>query len=272
MRFLAGFLSVFLVCSSLSLGQHPIMHAESALTLGRGNVQGGLAVEYLEKNAAPSPEYPQSVLRLMVMGWHFGVADNVNFDLDWLGGLSAAFQNGTHQFDWGDLTVSTKITFFREKDGIPSIGVRTAVKLPSTSYFPGRLGSNEMDFHSFILVTKQFSSFETRLNLRFSIVGHPEVVGVQDDVYGFETAILTPLSDSFKLFAELDGFTGYEEHNNKLLSRFGGIYHDGNYDYGLYGSLRAAGDNRDFGNAFDASENWSIGFAVVRAFSLSIFN
>jgi hypothetical protein len=265
-------LAAFFFFSAIAVGQHPIIHTESALTLGRGKAQAGAGIEYLRKNIPPPPDFPQSVLRVFVIGWHQGVSENVNFDLDWLGGLSATFQNGTQQFDWGDLTVSTKITFFREKNDLPSVGVRTAVKLPNTSYVPSRLGSNEMDFHSFLLLTKSFGDIEARFNFRFSIVGHPEVAGVQDDVYGFEAALFAPLLENFKVFAELHGFTGYQDHNSKLLGRFGGFLQDDNYLYGIYGSLRAAGDNQDFANSFDASENWSIGIAIVRSLSLSIFD
>ena len=136
------FLISFIALHMLS-AQRPIMRTESALTLGKGKVQAGVGVEYFRKNIPPPPEFPQSVWRVFVLAWHQGVADNVNLDLDWLGGLSAKSSTGARSFDWGDLTVSTKITFFREQEHMPAIGLQNSVKLPNTSYIPTRLGSNQ---------------------------------------------------------------------------------------------------------------------------------
>lgn len=246
------------------------MHTESAQTLGKEKVQAGLAAEYLRKSTPPPPEFPQSLWRMFVLGWHQGVAENVNFDLDWFGGLSASFPNGSRGFDWGDLTVSTKIMFFKESEGFPAIGVRTSVKLPNSSYAETRLGSNKTDFHTYVLLSKHFDNIEARLNLRFSIVGDPQDVGVQDDVYGFNAALVAPVASGTRFFFELVAFSGYTDHNSKLLSRYGMMFDLGTYECSIYSSFRAAGDDRDFGNAFEASENWSIGFSVARTFGFSL--
>ncbi|MEK6565833.1 MAG: transporter [Bacteroidota bacterium] len=258
------------VSTGTMLAQQPTMHTESALTLGKGKVQAGLAVEYLRKNSPTLPDFPQSLWRVLVLGWHHGVAENVNFDLDWLGGLTASFPNGSRGFDWGDLMVSTKITFIRENESVPAIGVRTMVKLPNSSYAETRLGSNKTDFHSYLLLSKHFDDIETRLNLGFSIVGDPLNVNVQDDVYGFNAALITPIAAGAVFFIELVGFSGYTDHNSKLLSRYGMMLDFDVYECSIYSSFRAAGDDGDFGNAFEASENWSIGFSVTRTFGLSL--
>ena len=258
------------VSTGAMLAQQPTMHTESAPTLGKGKVQAGLAVEYLRKSTPPPPEFPQSLWRMFVLSWHQGVAENVNFDLDWFGGLSASFPNGSRGFDWGDLTVSTKIMFIKENESVPAIGVRTVVKLPNSSYGENRLGSNKMDFHSYLLLSKHFDNIETRLNLRFSIVGDPLNINVQDDVYGFNAALITPIAAGARFFIELVGFSGYTDHNSKLLSRYGMMLDFDVYECSIYSSFRAAGDDRDFGNAFEASENWSIGFSITRTFGLSL--
>lgn len=268
MKHVVRVLLISLFATSLLTAQRPIMRSESALTLGKGNVHAGVGVEYFRKSISPAPEFPQSVWRVFVLAWHQGVADNVNFDLDWLGGLSGKTSNGKEVFDWGDLTISTKITFFRERENTPAVGIRNSVKLPNTTYFPTRLGSNQMDFHTHLLLSKQFSNFETRLNVSFSIVGNPEMIGIQDDVYGFDAGIITPLSEGMKFFAELVGFTGYEAHNSKLIGRYGFLYELENYQWGFHGSFRASGDNVDYGNSFEGSENWSLGLTLVRSLTL----
>jgi hypothetical protein len=120
-----------------------------------------------------------------------------------------------------------------------------------------------------LLLSKHFDDIETRLNLRFSIVGDPLNVNVQDDVYGFNVAFLAPVAAGARFFFELVGFSGYTDHNSKLLSRYGMMLDFDLYECSIYSSLRAAGDDRDFGNAFESSENWSIGFSITRTFGLS---
>ncbi len=261
-------LTILLFALDMLFAQRPILRTESAQTLGKGKVRAGIGMEYLRKDIPPPPEFPQSVWRVFVLGWHQGVADNVNLDLDWLGGLSGKTADGRDLSDWGDLTVSTRITFFREQENFPAVGVQNSVKLPNSSYARTRLGSNQTDFHSHLLLSKHFSNVKARLNLSFSIVGNPEVVGVQDDVYGFDAGVLAPLTESVRLFLEVVGFAGYETHNSKLIGRYGFLYDLEDYQWGLHGSLQAAGDNRDYGNSFEGSENWSVGLTLVRSFSL----
>ena len=88
-------------------------------------------------------------------------------------------------------------------------------------------------------------------------------------MYGFDAGVITPLSEELKFFIELVGFTGYEDHSSKLISRYGIFYELDEYQWGLHSSIRAAGDNVDYGNSFEGSENWSVGLTLVRAFSLS---
>lgn len=255
-----------------SFAQRPVMITEDALTLGKGKIGAGVGFEYLSKHASPFPNAPQSVFRLFVLALHQGVAENVNFDLDWRGGLLAELDNGKKKFDWGDLVVSTKINFFRERDPLPAVGIRTAIKLPNTTYNAAKLGSNQMDYHSQLLLTKHFGEVETRMNFGFSIIGDPTTVGMQDDVYSISAGVITALSEQSRFFFEIHGFTGYQDHDDKLITRFGMIFDANGWGYGVYSTLRALGNNQDFGTAFESSENWSIGFRILKTFDLHLFD
>lgn len=255
--------AVLLVVVSLVRGQSPIM-TESALTSGKGILTPGLGFEYLAKSVAPSQNAPQTLLRVLLAGLHQGVAENVNFDLQWRGGLFSQWGNGKRYFDWGDLSVWTKITFFKEKDGIPSFGIRTGVKLPNTRYVPSRLGSNQTDFHSQVLVSRRLTSVELRGNFTFSIVGDPNSAGFQDDIYSAQFAALLQITDHDRMFVELHGRTGYQDHDDKAVVRAGFVVEETFLTWTLYGSARLAGNSRDFGTAFDCSETWGVGLFLQK--------
>ncbi|HAL55323.1 MAG TPA: hypothetical protein DCP63_02300 [Bacteroidetes bacterium] len=272
MNRIAGFIIGALIFPLLVFGQRPMMMTQHASTLGKGHHELGIGFEYLEKHVSPSPDVPQSMLRLFVVAIHQGIAENVDFDLDWRGRLIAQLDDGKREFDWGDLTVSTKINFFRERGYVPSVGVRNAVKLPNTTYALARLGSNQMDFHSHVLLSKHVGNIQTRLNLGFSIIGDPRSAGEQDDVYSLGAAVLLPFRETHRLFFELHGFTGYEDHDDKLVGRLGLFLNTGGIEYRLFSSIRILGNNRDFATAFEGSENWSVGIMVTRAFKLHLFD
>lgn len=250
--------------------QRPVIFTDDAVTLGSGRIEAGIGLEYFEKHVAPSPRDPENLYRLVVIAWHQGVAQNVNFDLDWRGGLLTKLGNGTRGFHWGELTISTRINFLRERRGLPAIGLRSAVKLPNTLYDDYKLGSNQTDYHAQILLCKQYGSVQARLNVGFSILGDPRVAGIQNDVYHLSGVLLIPLVERARVFVELFGVTGYQDHSNKVVTRFGSIIELGKYEVDLYGSLRAGGNNRDFGAAFENSENWSVGLMVRRVFEFDL--
>ncbi len=263
-------LGLLLVSFVSTQAQNLILQTADALTLGKGKLEAGVGIEYLAKSHSPAPDIPQSSFRIFVASAHYGVAENVNFDLDWRGRLLATFENGRHGSDWGDLIVSTRITLIHEKPGASYVGLRTAVKLPSTSYLPYRLGSDQTDFHAQLLLADNFPGVQTRLNIGLSILGNPQAPGSQDDVYSLQGAILFPLGETAHLFMEMIGLTGYKDDDAKLASRLGVTANAGLIEWTLYGSLRLAGNNRDFGNAFEQSENWGVGLMFTRVFDLHL--
>ncbi len=249
--------------------QRPVLLTESPFTSGIYKVDLYIAAEYLKKQTAPFSNVAESLTRVAIVGWHQGVAENVNLDLDWRGYLFAALRNGSRVNDWGDLTISTRIRFLSERRTTPALGFRTSVKLPNTKYFPNGLGSNQTDYFAHLLFAKHFGTVETRLNAGLGIIGDPKTISAQDDLYMLSAAVIVPANSWLSLFAELHGFDGYLDHDGKLLSRFGASASFSGFEWNIFGSARLAGSNVDVAGAFEASETWSVGFAVKKTFELS---
>jgi hypothetical protein len=249
---------------SSAYAQRPVILTERAGTMGAGRVELGIGLEYFKKTEAPALDYPFSELRLMVAGAHFGVADNVDFNLDWRGGLLAHFPAGGSGFDWGDLMISSKIRILKENTIWPALGVRSSVKLPNTSYLPYRLGSDQTDVHLHLLMSKTWGDVLTAMNVGVGIVGDPLNPGRQDDLIMVSSAAIMPISFASSLFLEVYGFDGHLDNDDKLMLRFGGSTTIGGLQWHAYGGVRLAGDNRDFATAFEASENWSVALFVIK--------
>jgi hypothetical protein len=248
---------------STTFAQRPVILTEEGGTLGAGHVVFGVGIEYFSKHRPPEGNFPESELRLMVASSHMGVAENVDFNLDWRGGLFARFPSGASGFDWGDLVISSKIRILRENDIVPALSIRSSVKLPNTSYFPYKLGSDQTDYFLHALATKQWSWVRTSVNLGFGIVGDPLKPGRQDDLYMFSGVAIFPFNENVRGFVELNGFKGHLEYD-KVVARVGTSVKLSGLTWSAYSGFRLTGDNKDFGTAFESSEDWSIALFVQK--------
>ncbi len=271
--------TLLLFTLSVAEAQQPMIFTESAYTLGKNRYNVGLAFEYLHKSSFQPAPFPQKLYRVFVVSFHSGVAENVNMDIDWRGGLVGVRSDGFRSSDWGDLVVATKLNLFAERGNIPAVGLRTSIKLPNTTYHPNRLGSNEMDHFTHLLFTKRWSDLEARMNLGFGILGDPRAVSQQDDVYSLAVALSFPLfpkgwipTTNAQTFAEIIGMTGYQDNDDKVVLR-GGVSLAGiGLVWNLYGSMRLYGNSKDFATAFDLSESWGVGVLIRKEFSFDPFS
>ncbi|MBI4417994.1 MAG: transporter [Ignavibacteriales bacterium] len=252
-----------------AMSQDPVIVTESASTLGKGKMEMGAGVEYLTRSVDPSEDIPSSLFRILVGSIRGGVSENVNFDLVWKGGLVAEYGSRKTMLEWGDLSVWTKINFFEETPYRPGLSFRTGIKLPNTRYSPGRLGNNQMDYHSQLLVSRGFDGYAIRWMAGFSIVGDPRTAGSQDDVFSFALASLLEVTEHMETFVELYGRKGYQDHGEKLVGRGGLTYSSSSWNWSVYGLVRLAGDHRDFAGAFEFSERWSVGFFASREITVT---
>ena len=263
MKILSRVCALLLIPASVS-AQRPAIYAEDARTFGSPGVKVGLGAEYLRKGEVPLPVMSISELRLAVIAARFGVAKNVDFDLEWRGRLIARTDQRVHQSDWGDLTIATKINLIGEQEILPAIGIRSAVKLPNTRYLPYRLGSNQTDYFFHILFTRSLSQIELRGNIGFGIVGDPRGMTSQDDIIYGGCAVIISVLKTTRVFLELHGFTGPWEGDDKFVTRFGFLGEIFGLQWNMFGSARIAGNVLDFGTAFEESESWSAGIFVTK--------
>lgn len=261
-------LAVLVIAIASGAAAQGAMRTVGAKTLGAGLFEAGVGAEYASKASAPFPGAPRTLWRVPSVSLRWGAADNVDVRFDWSGRLLARYEGGVSGSDWGDPVVSTVITAVAEGETRPALGLRTAVKLPSTSYMPYYLGSDQTDFSFALLASRHLGQSEFRVNLGLGIIGNPRELGSQDDIYTASAALLVPLADDLGIFGELYGESGYKEDDDKLLVRSGVSGTTGCWRLELHGAVRVAGTGWDFGPAFSASEDWSIGFGFARRIAL----
>lgn len=239
-----------------------------ATTLGANLLEAGLGVEYAAKAAAPFPGAPKTLWRVPSLALRWGASENVDLRFDWAGKLLAGYEAGATGSDWGDPVITTVVSALGEEGARPALGLRVSVKLPSTSYMPAYLGSDATDVSFALLASRHLGPAELRLNVGLAILGNPRELGSQDDIYIASAALLVPFADDLGAFLEAYGADGYKERDDKLLLRAGLGRTTGCWRIEGHGAVRAAGDGWDFGPAFDASEDWSVGLSVAHRFRL----
>lgn len=247
--------------------QRPTLFTENPLTVGNGQLEVGVGIEYLKKTKAVPPRAPKSLWKISTFRSYFGVGDIVDVVLDWRGRILAKQQTGRHVSDWGDLSIGTKINFLKEAKSHPSLGVMYLVKLPNTSH-DELLGSNATDFFLSVLASKQFSEIELRANLGLGILDDPDQPHSQLDIYTMGIVCIFPIGKQQHLFVECAGFLGSHSDQAKFVARYGFESKIAELQWSLFGSLRVIGDEKDFGTAFEYSESWAVGLFVKTNFHI----
>lgn len=257
-------------------GQEPAILSADAFALGAGRVEVSYGAEYVVKDGRldavfeggshtlPALRYLTRVLPFSV---RIGVSANVDVIVGWRGGLIARPDIGPSHSDWGDPSLTTKITL-TDTGGPAAAGILFGVKLPSTRYLPAGLGSDAMDAYLLATVSRRFApGGELRANAGVGIVGDPRFAGSQDDIFTGSAMALWRPAERLALFAEVYGFTGPREDDDKLQLRGGGSFESPIGTVTLYGLTRLAGNPYDFGTAFAGSPEWGIGGSLTHRFA-----
>ncbi len=258
--------SLTLFAGTCAYAQQPAILTDNGRTLGAGVLELGLGSEYLVKSSAPEAGAPVKLRRFGRLAAHFGVSRNVDFSADWKGGLVGTYADGRTDSDWGDLTVTTKIRVLGGDTAGFSLAVRSSVKLPNTSRLPHKLGSDATDYYLQVLVSHATATVEVRAAAGFGIIGSPKTSNSQDDIYTFGGAVVCPLGGTLRAFVELSGFVSSLDINNKCVARSGLSMEILGMQLHCYGSARIAGTPRDYGTAFELTENWGIGALLMYNF------
>lgn len=251
-----------------SYAQGSALRTYGAKTLGESRLEIGVGAAYRTRGEAPFAGAPLSLWQVPTVTARWGAAGNVDIEFNWSGRLLARYVGGSDGSDWGDPVIGTVVTVSEEGDALPALGLRTAVKLPSTSFLPYYLGSDQIDFFATLLGSRHIGPVEARMNIGLGILGNPRELGSQDDVYIASLAVLVSVGTRMRIFAEGYGMSGYKADDDKLLVQSGLTARFDAWQFSVFGGIRAAGTNGDFGAAFSASEEWSAGFSCSKEFAL----
>lgn len=254
------------LCARLE-AQRPLVRTIDAAALGSGRAEIVAGAEYAWKGPSVTDPDADRLLRLFPVEARFGAAKNVDVVAGWRGRLIARTGGGTRYTDWGDPYLATKVVLTDSAARAPAVALWWEVKIPSTRYLPARLGSDATDVFFRFLFTHASSSVTVRVNAVFGIIGNPRAPGSQDDIYGGSLMLQTNPAGWAWAFAELSGFTGPREDDDKLQAAAGFGIAAGEGEIGVSVRRRLSGSPVDYGTAFEMSEMW--GIAAVYAHRLA---
>lgn len=261
--------------------QEPSLFTADPFPVGAGRVLVSAGVEHVVKDADPGvaggagdagpvPPRLRRLTRIPTFLARAGAAENVDVIAGWSGRLFAADAGGASHADWGDPFLAASIAVAGA--GGPSVvAVLFGVKLPSTRYLPAGLGNDATDAFFLGSWGGRFDRFEARVAAGAAIVGDPRNTGSQDDLLAGSASGVWRASDGVSLLAELFGFTGPREGDDKLRLRAGVSVAPGGgppnpgWSVTLHGLGRIAGDRRDFATAFLGTADWGFGATVTVA-------
>jgi hypothetical protein len=112
----------------------------------------------------------------------------------------------------GPVSVATKVRVLAETASRPSVGVRLATRLPTTSEEDG-LGLDTIDFSAALLLGKSVRSLRLAANLGLGILGDATDGARQNDVLEYGASAVTALGGAWALVAEANGRVSVRRRN-----------------------------------------------------------
>ncbi len=244
-----------------------VSFTEKSTTIGKNKIQFSSGVKYLHKNEINETILANEQTRYLITDFRYGISDNVDFILTWRGLMGTKLiNNGTH-YDWGDLRIKTKFSFFNESDIFPSFGLLSAIKLPNATYEPSKIGSNETDFELALLFSKTVNNFVFFVNAGAFINGDPNYLAYQYDLYTYGLNIIYPSKD-FTVFTEIYGTYGNKYIFQKTQLKIGAEFDVFNLSPIIAFNFRIFGSNKDYAPIFEHSEDFAVTFLISKTFEL----
>jgi len=232
----------------------PLM-TEDANVITPGTLQLRISAEYLEdKNLAfEINNKDRDVAVLPGLNINLGLSKIVEIQA-YIDGLYVDEEGYDSAYGGGDLCLFTKVKFKQETNS-PAAGFRFGVKLPTASN-EDRLGTDETDFYSWLLLSKHFNKASCHLNLGLGILSDPHQNSSQDDVFCYGLGFVIPLSSPINLAIEVNGQAASGENNNFSHALVGLQIKnkDLSWDLGVSGGLT------------DESQDWSIKIGLTKDF------
>ena len=222
------------VSAAASAQQRPLV-TEDPETVGAGNILIESGFEWQNDVGYPATGLRGDLLRVPTVGVSFGFSSILELQID--GGfydrlkvesrgpalLSPSLDfTGENTADIEDFIVATKIRLVSEAAGRPSLGIRLATKLPTSSTESG-LGLDTMDFYMTGLVGKTVQSVRIVGNFGLGILSDPEFGSDPNHVLTYGASFARALQQGLEFVADINGRfnTRESENDNGLDSRSG---------------------------------------------------
>lgn len=205
-----------LVPLSVFAQQRPLV-TEDPETVGARRMLIEAGSDYTRDVQYPTSGLKGNLIRLPVIGISLGLGDVGEVQLD--GGLynqlaitdrrPAPLSHflvvpGESTSSFEDLVVGTKVRLVSEGASRPSIGIRSATRLPMASNESG-LGLDTMDFYSSLLVAKTVESVRIVGNIGLGILGDPTRGDRQNDVLTYGVSFARAISQNGEVVGEING-------------------------------------------------------------------
>jgi hypothetical protein len=218
MRVIRAAVAAAVLVGSISVSsfaqQRPLV-TEDAACIGSGRILLEFGTEWSSAATYPASGLTGDLLRVPVFGVSFGVASNVELQID--GGHSSlaitergdgpfadVVGEGSSASDFDDIVVATKVRLVSETEGRPAFGVQIATKLPIASNESG-LGLDTIDVHLVMLVAKSFGRARFAGNLGFGMLSDPTRGDKQNDVMPYGVSLTANLTERLQAVAEAAG-------------------------------------------------------------------
>lgn len=238
----------FILCMSartMVFAQQRPLVTEDPETIGAGRMLVEAGFDYMRDVEYPVSGFQGNLRRFPVIGISFGLGSIGEAQIDGalynhlsiterrVAPLSFMVDRfGDTTSDAEDLVIGTKIRLVSEGVSRPSIGLRSATRLPMASNESG-LGLDTMDFYSSMLVAKTIQSVRVVANIGLGILGDPTRGDRQNDVLTYGLSFARALTQRAEVVGEVNGRASTREGEpppgteSRSMFRFGGRYTTG---------------------------------------------
>lgn len=248
--FLLGFIPWIFLSSIVYGVEHKPLFIESAISLPPGTLEAKLGIEFLRDQSFPfsTPSNPLSrnLWKIPAIGLALGLDKRTELQFDYeLLYLDEEESGSGEKFGSGDLKIFTKIQILRYNLTYPALGLKVGVKLPNAND-EARLGTNETDFFSSLLVTESYQGVTFHGNVGLAILQNPNQNTEQDDLLLLGFAAVFPITDIIHFIMEVEGQMLSRKNNNLSSMQVGLQFEIGNMQWDLGGKLRLTDQAADW--------------------------
>jgi hypothetical protein len=209
-------LAALLVAAASARAQTRPLQAEEATTAPAGTLVfetgfEAIAGEPSFVTGAERTRWDGPLLRLV-----YSPADAVELDLEWVAAVGAGSEPGLSAvWDFGDVTLRTKLRFREARGRGPTLAGRFGVVLPQTSYEdedldfrPLALGPNTLRFFLEGLLTQPVGRVTVDVNAGFFLHDDPTRLHDQLDFLSYGIAVRWAVRPAWEIVAEVAGRAG----------------------------------------------------------------